>query len=131
MLRTRLISAAILVVGRFPLLDALVKVIIVVLTVSTLAAFVVALTGIESTAAVSGGGRLWNGATLAFVVALLGWMPTGIDLAVWHSLWTLRRAHQTGHTQTWREARFDFNIGYFGTCLIALVFLVVLPIAVE
>lgn len=116
-----LVSASILVVGRFALLDRAIKTIIVLLAASTLVAFAVAL-GRLGEAPPSPPLEL-DGPTLAFLVALLGWMPTGIDAAAWHSLWTLERGRQTAHRASWREARFDFNLGYFGTVAIALAFL--------
>ena len=112
----------ILVLGRFSVLDGLTKVIVVVLTLSTLIAFALAVVGRGGASAGPVVLEL-DGTTIAFLVALLGWMPTGMDAAAWHSLWTLERARQTGHRPSWREARFDFNLGYFGTCLIALAFL--------
>lgn len=116
------LSVLILVLGRFALLDGLTKVIVASLALSTVIAFVLAVAGRggASTASVD---VVFDGATVAFVVALLGWMPTGIDAAAWHSLWTLERARQTGHRPSWKEARFDFNLGYVGTCVIALLFL--------
>ncbi len=119
------LSLVILVVGRFALLDGFTKCIVVVLTVSTTIAFVVAVTGLGSgeIEMAPSTDLVFDGATVAFVVALLGWMPTGIDMAAWHSLWTLERAKQTGHAPSWREARFDFNLGYGGTVVISLMFL--------
>ncbi len=118
-------SLAILVVGRFSALDRFTKVIVVALVVSTTIAFMIAVAGRGGGAAAvaSAPALTWDGATIAFVVALLGWMPTGIDAAAWHSLWTLERARQTGHEPRWREARLDFNLGYFGTVAISLMFL--------
>lgn len=115
------VSAGVLVVGRFPLLDGVIKVIIVVLAISTLSAFAMAWRG--SSGLSPSPPLVLDGPGLAFLVALLGWMPTGIDAAAWHSLWTLERARQTGHRPSWREARFDFGLGYFGTMAIALAFL--------
>lgn len=113
--------AGVLVVGRFPVLDRAIKAIIVLLALSTLVAFVVALERLGK--APPSPPLVLDGPTLAFLVALLGWMPTGIDAAAWHSLWTLERGRQTAHRASWREARFDFNLGYFGTVAIALAFL--------
>ena len=115
------ICALVLVVGRFPLLDRVIKAIIVLLALSTLIAFVVALERFGE--APASPPLELDGPTIAFLVALLGWMPTGMDAAAWHSLWTLERGRQTAHRASWREARFDFNLGYFGTVAIALAFL--------
>jgi Mn2+/Fe2+ NRAMP family transporter len=61
--------------------------------------------------------------TIFFMAALVGWMPSAIDISVWHSLWTLARRRQTGHAPTMEEAKLDFDIGYIGTGLLALCFI--------
>ncbi len=121
-----LVSAAILFIGRYPLLDTLIKVIIVVLTLSTISAVVMAATANPMTATSAGGegsSVLWTMAGFSFLIALIGWMPSAVDISVWHSLWTLERAKQTGHHPTVRQALLDFNIGYLGTAVMALAFL--------
>lgn len=113
--------------GRYGLLDSLVKVIILLLTLSTLVAVVAAVAGTPAAAsgaeAASSPSPWFTLAPLAFLVALMGWMPTPIDVSVWHSIWTLNRRDQTGHAPSVAEARLDFNIGYLGAGVIALLFL--------
>ncbi|MFH0883889.1 MAG: Nramp family divalent metal transporter [bacterium] len=116
-------SAALLFFGKFPALDTLVKAIIVVLTVSSLAAVTIALRHPARPETNFIAPHVWTMAGVSFLVALIGWMPSAIDISVWHSLWTLERAKQTSHQPTVREALIDFNIGYFGTAIIALFFL--------
>jgi Mn2+/Fe2+ NRAMP family transporter len=105
-------------IGRYPLLDAAIKIIMVLLAISTLAAVIAALPGIQP-------GRLWGPVTtadIAFIVGLVGWMPTGMDVSVWQSFWALARRRQTGHVPTLRQTLFDFKLGYVGTGIIALLF---------
>lgn len=115
--------AVLLIWGKYPLLDKVVKFIIVLLSLSTLVAFLAALVK---------GGRppvenkpvdLTSPESLAFMIALMGWMPSAIDISVWNSLWTLERAKETEYHPTPKEASLDFNIGYIGTVIIALLFL--------
>jgi len=116
-------SALVLFIGKYPALDSLIKAIIVILTISSVAAVLVALGRPERHAAAFVPPRLWTITGVSFLVALIGWMPSAIDISVWHSLWTLERAKQTSHHPTVREALTDFNIGYIGTAVIALFFL--------
>jgi len=110
--------------GSFGLLDRLMKVVVVVPTVSTLVATALALPEIAwSTVPLLPDRSTWTQADLFFVVALIGWMPTALDVGVWHSLWTLARRHQTGHLPKVREVLLDFNIGYVGTSFLAVCFL--------
>lgn len=115
--------AALLRLGHFRALDISVKGILVLLAVSTLvAAFVTAPRAEFSTL------RLWPGdlvgsvVPFAFVLALMGWMPSAIDISVWSSLWTLAKNEATGTRCTVASARLDFLIGYLGTAVLAFAF---------
>lgn len=113
--------AGIIAAGRFHYLDRISKVVVPVLTVTTLAATVLALPRIEW-----GNVSLWpetfDAATIAVVVALVGWMPSAIDVSVWSSLWTIARRHDTGYAPTVSECTLDFHIGYLGTAVLAVCF---------
>lgn len=117
------ICALILMIGRYPLLDKVIKAIIILLTLSTLIAVGMAVGHGSSVQTDFIPPRVWNLTGIAFMVALMGWMPSAIDISVWHSLWTLERKKSTGHAPTLREALFDFNLGYFGTAVLSLCFL--------
>ena len=117
------LSAGLLVVGRYPLLDTAIKLLIGILAVSTLTAVAMAAGSSRPPAPGFQPPSLGTLASFSFVIALVGWMPSAIDISVWHSLWTLERARQTGHRPSLRSALVDFNIGYIGTTLLALAFL--------
>lgn len=118
-----IICAIITAVGRYRLLDGMTKVIIVFLSISTVAAVLIALpTGGNAQPDIPPVSP-WSLAHLGFLVALIGWMPSAIDISVWSSLWTLARAEQTGHKPTLRESLLDFDIGYIATAILALFFL--------
>jgi Mn2+/Fe2+ NRAMP family transporter len=107
-----------LVIGRYPLLDKAIKLIMCLLAVSTIAATVVVLPGLQWR-------NLWGSVGLldvAFIVGLVGWMPTGMDVSVWQSFWTLARKKETGYAPTLKESLVDFNLGYIGTGLLAVMF---------
>ena len=38
--------------------------------------------------------ELWNDSGIFFLIALMGWMPTAIDLSSWNSLWTLQELNK-------------------------------------
>jgi len=59
---------------------------------------------------------------MAFIIPLVGWMPTGMDVSVWQSFWALARRRETGHKPTLSETLFDFRFGYIGTSGLALLF---------
>lgn len=67
--------------------------------------------------------------SLILVAAILGLMPTGINVAIWHSLWALEhlprwRERTTEPRQLLRIGLFDLNVGYLLSALLAVVFVV-------
>ena len=65
--------------------------------------------------------------SLVLVAAILGLMPTGINVAIWHSLWALE------HMDDWREAAsdkramlrlglLDLKVGYILSAVLAVIF---------
>lgn len=116
--------AGLLAIGRYRWLDRIVKVVVAVLTVLTVVATVLVLPRIDwSFGALFLSGDQLNLKTAMFVAALAGWMPSAIDVAVWHSLWTLAKRRDTSHAPSVRESMLDFNIGYFGTATLAICFM--------
>ncbi|MDX1626366.1 MAG: Nramp family divalent metal transporter [Wenzhouxiangellaceae bacterium] len=120
------VCMVILAWGQYRGLDRLMKIIMAVLALATLVALILAAAGTEDWSRLAvdpADPALWSGAGLAFVLALLGWMPIPLDAAAWHSLWTLERAGDTGELASVRHAGLDFRIGYVGATLMAVAFL--------
>ncbi len=117
-----ILCVALLVFGHYRLLDALAKIVIVILTFTTLAAVFLAFQ--------QGAQRLpdftapspWQWTAFPFLVFLLGWMPAPIDLSAWSSLWIFSRSKQTGHFATTRETTIDFHLGYAMAVILAVAF---------
>lgn len=59
---------------------------------------------------------------MLFIIALMGWMPTAVDLSAWNSLWTIARIKQTGYKPTLKETLTDFNLGYIISAVLSLCF---------
>ena len=117
------VCCIILLAGQYPVLDKLMKVVIIFLGVSTITAFCAAfLKGPAGSPELGKVFQLGDKADIAFLVALVGWMPTTLEISVWHSFWCAERIKQTRHTPSMRHALFDFHLGYWGTMMMALVF---------
>jgi Mn2+/Fe2+ NRAMP family transporter len=118
-----LICALVILFGRYKTLDRLIKGVILILTLSTVMAIVIAL--IKGGHNVNPGQHIfeWKPADIAFIIALVGWMPSAIDISVWHSLWTLAKIKDSGYRPKLKEILLDFNIGYIGTVFLSLCFL--------
>ena len=117
------ICVVILAVGKFNILDSLIKIIVIVLVISTVSAFLFSLYNgpIEP---VEGfvPKELWNASGIFFLLALMGWMPTALDLSSWNSLWTLERMKQTKYRPTLKETLFEFRLTYLITGILAVMF---------
>jgi len=118
------LCAGLLLVGRYRWLDRLNKVVVLVLTLTTVAATLLVLPKVpwRSIPLLPDASAFTDPRSVAFLVALVGWMPSAFDISIWHSLWTLARREQTGHAPRVKEAVLDFDIGYVGTVLLALCF---------
>ena len=119
-----LISCSVLLaIGQYRLLDSLIKVVIVILTVSTIIALFAVMTRENQFSTVLANSTfLWTQKEVLFLIALMGWMPAPIDISVWHSLWTLEKKKITTGSGV-KSTLFDFNVGYIGTAILALCFL--------
>ncbi len=117
------ICVSILAIGKYNILDSLIKVIVIVLVVSTVSAFLFALYNgpIEPVAGFEPK-ELWNISGIFFLLALMGWMPTALDLSSWNSLWTLERMKQTNYKPKLKETLFEFRLTYFITGILAVMF---------
>ncbi|GAB5416381.1 MAG: divalent metal cation transporter [Crocinitomicaceae bacterium] len=115
--------ALILMLGKYGILDSLVKIIGAVLLLSTLLAFILALAQGPTMKEVAPIENVWSDATIPFIIALMGWMPTAVDLSAWNSLWTVERMRQTGYKPTLKETLLDFNFGYIVSAILSVCFL--------
>ncbi len=119
------ICAVILIIGRYSVLDGLIKIVGAVLIVSTLLAFVIVLwNGPAGQAADFQAPEIFTGAGILFIIALMGWMPLPVDISSWHSLWTLERIRQTKFKPLLRETLLDFNSAYLVTAILSIVFVI-------
>ncbi|WP_297804054.1 Nramp family divalent metal transporter [uncultured Polaribacter sp.] len=117
-----IISILILVLGKYKLLDNLMKYIITILTISTILALGVALFTTKEAFDVTQiipSGKI----EITFLIAFLGWMPAPLDISIWHSIWSIEK-DKTAFIKTKRkDAIFDFNIGYISALFLGLCFL--------
>ena len=115
------ICFSLLILGKYKLLDKLMKVIVLTLTLSTVVAVCMAFyqnsKPLPITQILPG-----NAMEVAFLIAFMGWMPAPLDASVWQSLWAIEKNKET-HSYSPKSALFDFNIGYVSTIVIGAGFL--------
>lgn len=122
--RILLICGTLLTIGRYKLLDRAMKVIILILSVTTVFALMIALFGDFPKAAGAMQPFNWadKAAIVAVIIPLVGWMPAPIDIAIWHSVWTLEKKKERGGKLRLKDSLLDFRIGYWGTTVLAVLF---------
>lgn len=112
-----------LLLGQFKALDLSVKLILIVLGISTIAAAAVTIPETDFTTLFTWPATLIGPVVpFAFLLALVGWMPSPIDTSVWSSLWTLAKDESENVESSVGTARLDFLIGYLGTAVLAFAF---------
>ncbi len=126
---TAVVVVFLLLAGGFGWMDNLNKVMMATLALATLIAFIPACPG---------PGQLKNlvlpqlpAGSIVLVAAILGWMPTGIDVSIWHSFWTLEKFKRLGidpadAPQAPRRLRLmlgDMRVGYGLSLISALMFM--------
>ncbi|MBL4704735.1 MAG: divalent metal cation transporter [Flavobacteriales bacterium] len=116
-------STIILLLGKYKVLDSMIKIIGAVLLLSTLAAFFLTLGQGQVTQQIDFIPKdIWTSKNVLFLIALMGWMPTAVDLSTWTSLWTVERIKQTGYHPKMKETLFDFNFGYITSAVLSICF---------
>ena len=119
------ITIALLIIGKYSLLDKLIKYVIVILAISTIAAVLSAFVkhGYHPNLEIIKVLDLNNPLDIAFLIAFFGWMPGPIDISVWQSIWAEAKQKEMKINVSMKEALLDFKIGYFGTVILAFGFL--------
>ena len=119
------VCVLVLAIGRYTILDSLIKVVAIVLLISTVSAFLFALYhGPTEQVPNFEPKELWTSSGIFFLLALMGWMPTALDLSSWNSLWTLERMKQTKFKPKLKETLFEFRLAYVITGFLAVVFVI-------
>lgn len=117
------ICLAILMIGKYSVLDKLMKVIIVVLSVTTIVAMIASFTGnSEKYVEYMVDFSFSDKTHLLFLIALMGWMPAPLDISVWHSVWSVEKNKEMKKRIDLKSALLDFKIGYWGTLFLAICF---------
>jgi len=112
---------AILLRGHYKALDGLSKVIMTVLSITTIVAVIIAASQVSTVPAEFVAPSAWNIAAIGFIVITMGWMPAPIEISCLTSLWLKRQQREQKVSN--KSALFDFNVGYISTAVLAIVFL--------
>ena len=112
---------SILLIGRYKLLDKVIKVIILILTISSVLAVTIAF--FKGNTSLVFSQMFPNGDSILFLIAFMGWMPAPMDISIWHSIWILEKKTDLKNKFSLKEGIFDFNVGYITTVILGICFL--------
>ena len=111
----------ILNIGKYKLLDVLIKVIVITLTLTTLAATLIVFCNFNGTIQIAQ--YVPKGSIeITFLIAFMGWMPAPLDISVWNSIWTIEKERNSVNKLDSKTTLLDFNIGYIGTIVLGICF---------
>ena len=112
---------SILLIGRYKLLDKVIKVIILILAISSVLAVTIAF--FKGNTSLVFSQMFPNGDSILFLIAFMGWMPAPMDISIWHSIWILEKKTDLKNKFSLKEGLFDFNVGYITTVILGICFL--------
>ena len=115
------LTFALIYTGGYRIAERATKVCVIIVTIATLISTLLILPQVPWS--------LWpqdapafDAVAFMFVVALVGLMPAGMDLSTMHSLWIKARA-RAGESVNLADVIMDFDVGYIGTTIMAVCFL--------
>ncbi|MDE0286469.1 MAG: hypothetical protein OXN26_18225 [Gammaproteobacteria bacterium] len=118
------LCAALLIAGKYHVFEQVSKGFVALLLVLIVVATTLALSGVNwQEASLTLPGE-FDRATLLFIIALSGVMPTALIVSVFQSLWVCAKSRDMGAPFNPADARFDFNLGYVISTLLAFGFLI-------
>ena len=114
-------SYLILMIGKYKLLDNLMKFIIMILAIST---FIALFSSSLNNEIIFDFDQIIpkNSEGIIFLAAFMGWMPAPLDISIWQSIWTNEKI-KIEKKSNYNTAKFDFNVGYIITIFLGLSFL--------
>jgi Mn2+/Fe2+ NRAMP family transporter len=112
-----------LYLGRYNILDNIIKLIVIVLTITTISSVIFSLSYTPEVVKNLTSFDFNVEAHIFFIIALIGWMPAPMDIPVWHSLWSVAKNAESGERTSIKESMIDFKVGYLTTAILAICFL--------
>jgi len=116
-----LFCGLILIFGKYQLLSKTMKYVILLLSGASIVTLLAAIFGTNQNINFTTEFSFLKENHLFFLIALVGWMPAPLDIGIWHSEWTLENQKLNPDINL-RQNKLDFNIGYWGTTLLAIIF---------
>ncbi len=116
------VFGAILIIGGYNTLESITKLFVfmfcfLAIAATLMAAFKLSSLNVDLLPSVE-----FSNSTLFFMIAVAGWMPTSLTASIYLSEWRAKKIQLEGE-QSSNYSSLDFDIGYWGTAILALCFL--------
>jgi Mn2+/Fe2+ NRAMP family transporter len=118
--------SALLIIGRYKLLEVSLKLVVTILFVALVVTTVTVI--YKGQVAVVSDFKptpIFENASILFLISLMGWMPTTVEASSWVSLWSIEKWKTQDQKPSLKESLQEFNIGYFMTAILAVFFLII------
>lgn len=109
--------------NKYSLLDNLIKLIALILIITTVIAFALVVINGPSYSTNLFPEFKWDYVSIPFLIALMGWMPTAVDLSAWNSIWTVEKIKSSKIKPSFKQIINEFNVGYTTSAFLAICFL--------
>lgn len=121
-----LLICTLLIIGRYKLLEISLKYVISLLFIALMATtFLVMVNGKVAAVPNFKAPVLFNEVGVLFLIGLMGWMPTTVEVSSWISLWSIEKFKNSNQKPSLKEALEEFKFGYFSTAVLAILFMII------
>lgn len=122
-----LLTSVIIALGRYRVLESLTGILVLLFSVLTLVATAASLPALLDSAGPLFAPFPLTAENWSFAIAVSGWMPIGNSAAIMLAAWVLarHRSQPDEAADALAASRFDFNLGYVTSAVLALCFVVI------
>lgn len=117
------ITAVLVGLGRYRVLESLAGILVVLFSVLTLITTLISLPALASSGSQLLAPFPFTSENWSFAIAVSGWMPIGNTAAIMLAAWILAKQKEDGRSV--EASRFDFNLGYLVSVMLAFCFLLI------
>ena len=117
------LTAVLVAIGRYRVIESITGILVLLFSLLTLVTTLASLPTLAGSSADAFPAFPLNSENWSFAIAISGWMPIGNTAAIMLAAWILAKRSDTGRTAA--DARFDFNLGYLASVVLALCFLLI------
>ena len=117
------LTVVLVAVGRYRVIESITSILVLLFSVLTVITTVASLPNLAGSPAPVFSAFPLTSENWSFAIAISGWMPIGNTAAIMLAGWILAKRNDSSRSA--EDARFDFNLGYLASVVLALCFLLI------